>query len=83
MVFENFGVHLDHNYSLLINGVIERNYHVHILGLFIIESLFKSRCHFSSSSFNRLDLPPYDNYHDLRNKLIQAMEMSEAYEGVD
>jgi len=34
-------------------------------------------------SFNRIDLPPYENYQDLRQKLIQAMEMSEAYEGVD
>lgn len=34
-------------------------------------------------SFNRLDLPPYENYQDLRHKLTQAMEMSEAYEGVD
>ncbi|CAF1337842.1 unnamed protein product, partial [Didymodactylos carnosus] len=33
--------------------------------------------------FNRLDLPPYDNYRDLRQKLIQAMEMSEAFDGVD
>lgn len=33
--------------------------------------------------FNRIDLPPYESYQDLRRKLIQAMEMSEAYEGVD
>ncbi|CAF2997816.1 unnamed protein product [Rotaria sp. Silwood2] len=33
--------------------------------------------------FNRLDLPPYEHYSDLRQKLIQAMEMSEAFEGVD
>ncbi|CAF0748147.1 unnamed protein product [Rotaria sordida] len=33
--------------------------------------------------FNRLDLPPYEAYSDLRQKLIQAMEMSEAFEGVD
>ena len=35
------------------------------------------------SSFNRLDLPPYENYQELRQKLTQAMEMSEAFEGVD
>jgi hypothetical protein len=34
-------------------------------------------------SFNRIDLPPYESYQDLRQKLIQAMEMSEAFEGVD
>lgn len=33
--------------------------------------------------FNRIDLPPYENYQELRQKLIQAMEMSEAFEGVD
>ncbi|CAF1144130.1 unnamed protein product [Rotaria sp. Silwood1] len=33
--------------------------------------------------FNRLDLPPYESYQELRQKLIQAMEMSEAFEGVD
>jgi hypothetical protein len=36
-----------------------------------------------SSSFNRIDLPPYESYHELRQKLVQAMEMSEAFEGVD
>ncbi len=34
-------------------------------------------------SFNRIDLPPYESYTELRQKLIQAMEMSEAFEGVD
>jgi len=38
---------------------------------------------FNSSSFNRIDLPPYESYQELRQKLIQAMEMSEAFEGVD
>ncbi|CAF1201359.1 unnamed protein product [Rotaria magnacalcarata] len=33
--------------------------------------------------FNRIDLPPYESYQDLRQKLVQAMEMSEAFEGVD
>jgi hypothetical protein len=37
----------------------------------------------NSSSFNRIDLPPYETYQELRQKLIQAMEMSEAFEGVD
>ena len=35
------------------------------------------------SSFNRIDLPPYESYQELRQKLTQAMEMSEAFEGVD
>ncbi len=38
---------------------------------------------FRSSSFNRIDLPPYESYQELRQKLVQAMEMSEAFEGVD
>jgi hypothetical protein len=38
---------------------------------------------FQSSSFNRIDLPPYESYQELRQKLVQAMEMSEAFEGVD
>ncbi|CAF0902584.1 unnamed protein product [Adineta ricciae] len=33
--------------------------------------------------FNRIDLPPYESYQELRQKLVQAMEMSEAFEGVD
>lgn len=38
---------------------------------------------FLTFSFNRIDLPPYENYQELRQKLVQAMEMSEAFEGVD
>lgn len=33
--------------------------------------------------FNRIDLPPYESYHDLRKKLIQAIENAEGFEGVD
>jgi len=33
--------------------------------------------------FNRLDLPPYDNYHQLRDKLVKAIEGSEGFAGVD
>jgi hypothetical protein len=35
------------------------------------------------SSFNRLDLPPYESYHQLREKLIKAIEGSEGFAGVD
>jgi len=34
-------------------------------------------------SFNRLDLPPYESYHELRNKLIKAIEGSQGFAGVD
>lgn len=49
----------------------------------ITSSFFFAMPNRISSSFNRIDLPPYESYQDLRQKLIQAMEMSEAFEGVD
>ncbi|XP_065168760.1 E3 ubiquitin-protein ligase Nedd-4 isoform X2 [Atheta coriaria] len=33
--------------------------------------------------FNRLDLPPYDSYQHLREKLIKAIEGSQGFAGVD
>lgn len=33
--------------------------------------------------FNRLDLPPYESYHQLREKLIKAIEGSQGFAGVD
>ncbi|KAK4018425.1 hypothetical protein OUZ56_000480 [Daphnia magna] len=33
--------------------------------------------------FNRLDLPPYESYQQLREKLIKAIEGSEGFAGVD
>ncbi|XP_065060296.1 E3 ubiquitin-protein ligase NEDD4-like isoform X2 [Rhopilema esculentum] len=33
--------------------------------------------------FNRLDLPPYTSYHELREKLRLAVENTEGFEGVD
>ncbi|XP_022249557.1 E3 ubiquitin-protein ligase NEDD4-like isoform X1 [Limulus polyphemus] len=37
----------------------------------------------SHTCFNRLDLPPYESYQDLRDKLIQAIEGSDTFGGVD
>ena len=34
-------------------------------------------------SFNRLDLPPYRSYEELREKLLLAIENSEGFDGVD
>ena len=34
-------------------------------------------------SFNRLDLPPYNSYHELREKVRLAVENTEGFEGVD
>ncbi len=33
--------------------------------------------------FNRLDLPPYESYQQLRDKLVRAIEGSEGFAGVD
>jgi len=33
--------------------------------------------------FNRIDLPPYNSYHELREKLRLAIENTEGFEGVD
>ncbi|GFS63641.1 e3 ubiquitin-protein ligase Nedd-4 [Trichonephila clavipes] len=37
----------------------------------------------SHTCFNRLDLPPYDSYQELRDRLIKAIEGSETFGGVD
>lgn len=34
-------------------------------------------------SFNRLDLPPYEGYTQLKDKLIKAIEGSQGFAGVD
>ena len=33
--------------------------------------------------FNRLDLPPYESYQQLRDRLIKAIDNSEGFAGVD
>ncbi|XP_077319066.1 E3 ubiquitin-protein ligase NEDD4-like isoform X17 [Lithobates pipiens] len=33
--------------------------------------------------FNRLDLPPYDSFEELREKLLMAVENAQGFEGVD
>lgn len=37
----------------------------------------------SHTCFNRIDLPPYEIYEELREKLIKAIEGSESFGGVD
>ncbi|KAB7505972.1 E3 ubiquitin-protein ligase Nedd-4 [Armadillidium nasatum] len=37
----------------------------------------------SHTCFNRLDLPPYKSYHELRDKLIKAIEGTVGFAGVD
>ena len=83
MVFENYGARPVRNCLPLRDGAIEQSYHVLILGQYwsLLAKIVAEQP--LSFSFNRIDLPPYESYHDLRKKLIQAMEMSEAFEGVD
>ena len=38
---------------------------------------------FFPSSFNRIDLPPYRSYHELKEKVRLAIENTEGFEGVD
>ena len=38
---------------------------------------------FHAYSFNRIDLPPYRSYHELKEKLRVAIENTEGFEGVD
>lgn len=37
----------------------------------------------SGFSFNRLDLPPYSTFQELKEKLMVAIENAEVFEGVD
>ena len=38
---------------------------------------------FSFFSFNRIDLPPYQSYHKLKESLKFSIENTEGFEGVD
>lgn len=38
---------------------------------------------FFPRSFNRLDLPTYESFEDLREKLLMAVENAQGFEGVD
>lgn len=48
--------------------------------------LMLTRFFFSRSfclSFNRLDLPPYESFEELREKLNIAIENTQGFDGVD
>ena len=49
----------------------------------IIVAIVQANMFFLSFSFNRLDLPPYESYSDLRKKLLAAVENTQGFEGVD
>lgn len=38
---------------------------------------------FLLESFNRLDLPPYESFEELREKLHIAIENAQGFDGVD
>ena len=40
-------------------------------------------CNLKLILYSRLDLPPYESYQQLRDKLIKAIEGSEGFAGVD
>lgn len=55
-----------------------------VLNDFLIQtSLAKLDVVFMLSSFNRLDLPTYESFEDLREKLLMAVENAQGFEGVD
>lgn len=45
----------------------------------ILIPLLSFFCH----SFNRLDLPPYESFEELREKLHVAIENAQGFDGVD
>ena len=48
---------------------------LHTLKLYVL--------YFNTLFISRLDLPPYESYQQLRDKLIKAIEGSEGFAGVD
>lgn len=49
----------------------------------LISPKFVSHHSLASLSFNRLDLPRYRTYYELREKLRLAIENTQGFEGVD
>lgn len=83
---------MDHNYLQLNDGVPKKIILGHIPGKDIRNAFHLIACkifeYFDFKfhlifSFNRLDLPPYESYQELRNKLIKAIEGSQGFAGVD
>lgn len=54
-----------------------------MVSLFLIFKLYGWFYLFFCYSFNRIDLPPYESYQQLRDKLIKAIEGSQGFAGVD
>lgn len=53
------------------------------LDIIKLASTMKVLIAFQYCSFNRLDLPPYEGYLQLKDKLIKAIEGSQGFAGVD
>ena len=76
----SFGVQMVPNHLQLKIGENLINYHELIHGTFIYHYYISCKWTFS---FNRLDLPPYTCFEDLRNKIHLAIESCHGFEGVD
>lgn len=81
-----------HKCLLLKNGAYPIIIPGHILGMYFIliynylkkiATKYKNILFTHNSSFNRLDLPPYESYAQLKDKLVQAIEGSQGFAGVD
>lgn len=75
---------MDHNCLQLKDGVPKKIILGHTLGkIWFFKNFITVFNLMFVNSFNRLDLPPYESYHELRNKLIKAIEGSQGFAGVD
>jgi len=53
-------------------------YHVHTLGKLVVMMDLSST--YVLHSFNRIDLPPYTSYYDVKEKLKLAVDNTEGFE---
>lgn len=70
-----------HNCSQLKNGEALITYHDRTHGMLMYDCFLTLIEPFRS--FNRIDLPPYESYQELRDKLIKALEGAGTFGGVD
>lgn len=56
---------------------------IFLLPTMMTKLIFQFLFFFFNYSFNRLDLPPYDSYLQLKDRLIKAVEGSQGFAGVD
>lgn len=73
------------NYLLLKNGAVLKIIPELTHGKYCVKykTYFALFTKLNAFSFNRLDLPPYESYQHLKDKLIKAIEGSQGFAGVD